>query len=274
VTERQPVSVVVPAHNAAATLGAQLDALRSQTDAPSFEIIVVNNRSTDATEKVARTVAGGEQRVRVVDAPHACGPSYSRNVGIRAAQSEIVVCCDADDVVAPNWVGALAGALETHPYVGGPLEVDRLNEQWLPAHFGSVEFAHGCNIGIRRSLFLDLGGFDERLHTGEEVDLALRLMARDIKLHFVPEAVVHYRYRTTATETWRQSFSFGRVGPSLEREAQGLADFRRDRGTFRRLLWLGRNLVRLTDRSMRVRWMWLAGGLCGRATGYVRDPRS
>jgi glycosyltransferase involved in cell wall biosynthesis len=285
VNDAPTVSVVVPAHDTAQTIGAQIRALQAQDADRVGEIIVVDNRSTDATAAIVDDVARSDARIRRIAARENAGPSYARNVGIRSATNDAVLCCDADDVVTTGWVRAFSEALVEKPYVGGPLEVDELNEQWLvdgrgrwgsgrPGCFGKLEFAHGCNLGIRKSLFLSVGGFDERLRTGEEIDLAIRLRERGVSLGFVPSAIVHYRFRTGVSDNYRQSFSFARNAPLLERRARSIAGFRRDGGGVKRALWLTRHLGDLGEPSGRIRWTWVAGTLCGRAVGYSRAFRA
>lgn len=277
-TENTPaVSIVIPAHNAAATLNEQLDALRAQADGHT-EIIVVDNGSTDGTRALVERAGAVDTRVRVVTADTGQGPSYARNVGITAARAEQVLCCDADDVVADGWFDALTGALAAHPFVGGPIEVDRLNPPWLadgrgrwgvdqPGTFGGIEFAHGCNLGIRRSVYLDAGGLDEQLHAGEEIDLALRLRRAGTPLSFVPGAIVHYRYRRELRALVRQAFAYGRVVPTLNRRGATVAGFVPAPAGWRRGLWLVAHMPVLFDRAGRVRWLWTAAGWAGRLWG-------
>ena len=277
------VSVVIPAHNAAATIESQLEALRGQGQGLAVEIIVIDNASKDDTAAIVRRCARDDARIRLVAAPAGRGAAYARNIGVAAARGELIACCDADDVVGEQWLEHLVAALGEHEYVGGPLEVDRLNEKWLadargrwgalgPSQFGNIEFAHGCNLGIRRDTFRRAGGFDERLLAGEEIDLALRVWKIGIRLHFVPGAVVHYRYRTTVGANCRQSFSFGKVAPVLQQRAERLDGFEPDATVARHAAWLVPNVFKLASRPGRVRWTWVAAGLFGRAAGAIRAP--
>jgi glycosyltransferase involved in cell wall biosynthesis len=277
------ISVVIPARDAAATLGAQLDALLAQDPGVEWEIVVADNGSRDGTRDLVERYNAREPRVRLVDASDRAGVSHTRNVGIRAARASHIAMCDADDVVAPSWLRTISRALEDHDFVGGPLELDLLNAPEVvetrgralgdgPGDFGGVlAFAHSCNVGFHRELVDRCGGFDERLPAGEDVDLSLRFTLEGSPLFFEPEAVVHYRYRTGGAALYRQARSYGRVKAELRRRfaAAGL-DVRDGGRAWRRAAWLVRHAGLLRDAAGRSRWLWTAGGVVGDVEGRVR----
>ena len=122
------LSVVVPAFNAAATIGAQLDALQRQHwDAP-WEVIVADNGSTDNTAALVAQRAATDGRIRLVDASDARGAAHARNRAVAAARGSVIAFCDADDVVGAGWVAAMGSALKRTPFVTGPQEYKTLNE--------------------------------------------------------------------------------------------------------------------------------------------------
>ncbi len=274
------LSVVIPARNARATLDAQLDALLGQQADCTWEVVVVDNGSDDGTPALVEEYTRRDPRVRLVRADDASGPSHARNVGAQHARGTHLACCDADDVVAGGLVAAMADALQQHRFVGGAIELDHLNPPWLAAgrgrslegglmHFAGVAFAHGCNLGIERSLLLERP-FDERLRAGEEIDLALRLHALGIDCTFVPSAVVHYRYRRSLRATMRQAYVGGLVAPTLRAAFPGAPRARHAR----RAAWLAGHLLALTDRSGRIRWTWIAGEEAGQLVGAWRLRRT
>jgi glycosyltransferase involved in cell wall biosynthesis len=280
VTETPAISVAIPVHDAAATLPAQLDAVLGQTGVPPFEVVVANDRSRDGTRAIVEAYVARDPRVRLVDSPGPPGPSATRNVAVRSARARVVACCDADDVVADGWLVAMARALDRHAFVGGVLEVASLNDPLVVAARGTsipgrlgelhgLRFAHGCNLGIERARFLDVGGFDQRLQAGEEIDLAIRLAQRGVHVREEPCAIVHYRYRSEPAALRRQAFAYGEVHPYLARElrAAGLAHPKRFAG-LRQWAWLAKSALRRdTDPAMELRREWVLASKRGQLAG-------
>ena len=286
--DAEPVSlsVVVAAHDAAATIGAQLEALLAGSPMQSYEIVVVDNGSTDATAAVLGDFAARSERVRVVQATDGRGPAYARNEGARVARGRALAFCDADDVVGVGWVDAMGRALAEHAFVCGPVELDLLNPAWLAGSRGSTgtsavavfegafPFASSCNLGIDRARFLAVGGFDEQLVVGEDIDLSMRLHLLGIALHFAGDAVVHYRYRPTMGSTFDRAIAYGAARPVIAERwrGRGGVPVPRWRGA-RNWLWLVRHLGLLRSRPGAARWLWVAGQRLGALRGSWRVRR-
>lgn len=215
------VSVVIPAYNAESTIAAQLDALAAQqTDVP-FEVLVCDNGSTDATRSVALSYAASIPRLRVVDASARRGPAAARNIGVSQAAAERVLFCDADDIVEAGWVKAMSDALGVADLVAGALDGRSLNTgnrasvSWevsadirMPfwTRFGA---GASSNLAVRRSVFLEVDGFDERLQTGEDVDFCWRVQLAGHSFARCPSAVVRSRQRDGRRAVFRQAYSYG-----------------------------------------------------------------
>jgi hypothetical protein len=131
--------------------------------------------------------------------------------------------CDADDVVAPGWLAGLAGALREHGLVGGALERSLLAPRGIgrgldiapaPDPRGRMRVIGG-NCGFRREVFDRIGGFDEELRRGEDIDFGLRARLAGYDPHFVPEAIVHLRPRRRLIDVADQAFADGRSWPAL-----------------------------------------------------------
>ena len=106
------LSVILPVYNGAAHIGDQLDALLAQSWSKPWELVVVDNDSTDLTPAIVEQyVAKHPDRIRVTSAPEQHNLSYVRNVGVRTARADAVAFCDDDDLVGATWVASMGDAL-------------------------------------------------------------------------------------------------------------------------------------------------------------------
>lgn len=225
------ISVVIACYNAQDTLGAQLEALAQQTYPDGFEVLLADNGSTDASVAIAESYLPRLPGLRVVDASQRRGPAHARNVAARAATTPWLAFCDADDVVAQDWLTSMARALWRHPFVGGRFESTLLNhgrvlrsrelqqdDELQRSPFGpDLPHAGAGNMGVHRDVFLGVGGFDESLTCLEDTDLSWRLQLTGVPLAFRPQAVVHVRLRSSWSGMWSQGLAYGRASALLER---------------------------------------------------------
>lgn len=285
---RPEVSVVIPVHNAAGTLVEQLESvLVAQADAPSGEILVVDNRSTDESAALATAWADTHDvDLRVIDAAARAGEPFARNVGLAAARGRHVLYCDADDRVAPTWISSMADALQHAPYATGPVDMYELNPPWIADVRGAsvtgrsvmydrVPYAHGCNMGFRRDELVALGGFDEDYTAGCDLDIAIRMWEAGHDLGYHEGARIHYRLRPTLRETYRQGVFYGRFRvPIRARLAAVGVEAAHERRGLRRMLWLARRAPSAAvSRRSRARWVWVLGQLVGEFEG-AREHRT
>lgn len=221
-------SVVIPTYNAAHVIGQQLQALADQVEAPRFEVVVADNGSTDDLATAVEAWRSRLPLLRVVDASRGRGVSVARNVGIEHAVTDRILICDADDVAGPTWVASLVEGLELHPLVSGPIETSRLSGPsagWVPiplrTHdlletWGGRTYGIGGNLGLRREVWSAIGGFDEGYPAGaEEIDFAWRARDAGYVFGYVPEALLHYRIRTSLRGVLRQQYNSGRGTSTL-----------------------------------------------------------
>lgn len=246
------ISVVIPARDAADTIGQQLAALADQEVDGDWEVIVADNGSTDGTADVARSFADRLPGLRVVDASERVGVNAARNVGISRARGEHILICDADDVVAPCWIEAMSHALRTWDLAGGQLDEHRLNmgttrlirspyrPGMLPVAGEYKPYAVGCNLAVRRSVWEALGGFDESwVGGGDEIEFCWRAQLRGYGIGFAEGAVVAYRYRTDVRATLRQ------ISRSAQAQARLFCEFRSE------------GMPRRSPRAGAKGWVWL-----------------
>ena len=218
---QQPhVSVVVPVGSIDDALLEQVAALREQSaELPTEVVLACNSSATGSLATltgIAREVGPGW---RAVDASARRGPAFARNRGAEAATGEWLLFCDADDIVAPGWVDAMAAALQEADAVTGPLPPfgppEALaakpagRDDALPTYM-DVPYLPSGNLGVRREAFEAVGGFDERLRTSEDIAFAWSLRVRGCRMAWAPDAVVRRRYRGGLWPMTRQHFRYGR----------------------------------------------------------------
>jgi len=172
-------SFVIPARNESKSIGACLHSIEDASHGypGEVEIIVVLNRCTDSTESIA--LASG---VKVV-VDNSRNLAKIRNAGARSASGEILITIDADSTMSPNMLGEVDRALLSGKYIGGGVPI-------RPERFSVGIFLSGLLIycclppGLSAGLFWcyccdfnAIGGFDETVVIGEDVDFARRLKA-------------------------------------------------------------------------------------------------
>ncbi len=246
---------------------------------------MVDNRCTDGTAARFRQWSErSDTTARLVEASERRGEPHARNVGFRAADGELIAYCDGDDVVSGTWVAAMQSGLRDNHYLTGPVDVDLLNEDWqrsvrgralfesLAQTYGGVPFAHGCNMGFRREMLADLGGFDESFMIACDVEIAIRAWRAGVELGWQPGALVHYRLRDSLPALYRQARAYSASRPRIRQllpEKVDHADERRAR--VRRAAWLARHLPTNTRRQEWARWLWVAGQLHGETAAWLKN---
>jgi GT2 family glycosyltransferase len=280
------VSVVIPARNVAAVIDEQLDALSRQRYAGAWEVVVVDNASTDDTGARARAWDRLLPALQVVTPTVRGGStaSLARNTGVAASRGDLVLHCDADDIVADGWVDALVAAADDADMLGGTVDLDRLNTPrtvarrgWrpatdhLPVTLGFLPDVAGGNCAIWRRVLDDVGGWNERYLAFDDVELAWRVQLAGYRLAFAPGALIYHRLRPSLGALWRRTLRDG------EGEVQLYTDFRAhgmprtDTGAALRT-WVGR-LVHLPDLVVPghgAAYVRQTGATLGRARGSVR----
>ena len=285
VFEKAQLSIVIPVRNGATTLGRQLDALvEAHKPCVPIEVIIADNGSTDATVEIALSFVDALP-IRVVDASRGTGINVARNCGISGSMGEWILLCDADDEVDIDWLVHMAADFDLdHALLGGPIDYQRLNEpaarRWRGATFASVTVhhdflasAHGANCGFTRKAFDAINGFDESfLGGGDDTDFFWRAQLAGFALHVVPNAVVHYRLRSTLRGLWSQSVGYGASGALLYRKFESSGLHRRGvRPVLHDVWWLASRLPFSLPIGRRGAWLRVLGGSWGKVLGSVRN---
>ena len=228
------ISVVVCAYNEEARTEACLESLFNQDlDSELFEIVFVDDGSTDRTPEIVRDVLGrrfdGElPEFRYYRIEHG-GLCAARNTGIDQSRGQIVAFIDADAIAEPDWIRRLLAPFEHAErvgVVGGRIRIlnpesrtARLLHIW---HYDASDTKDviGCNMAYRRELFAKHGAFRTCFQSrGDETELVSRLSAA-CETRKVPHAVV-YHERPESLRSWlRERRANGRFYAWLERLAQ------------------------------------------------------
>jgi len=208
------ISVIIPALNEAEMIGQCLDCLAgSNFPRNAFEVIVVDNGSTDRTVEIAQSYSR-QLRITVLQEP-GVNISALRNLGAGAAKGEILAFLDADCLVPADWLENADQNLRTDSegIIGGniaiPEESRWVARTWYGVGYapkdGEVTYVPSGNMLMRRAPFLRMGGFDKSLQTSEDDDLCLRAHAAGLPVRAVAKmAVVHLRTPQTLREFYRR----------------------------------------------------------------------
>jgi glycosyltransferase involved in cell wall biosynthesis len=190
------VSVIVPAHDAGTTIGRTLAALAAQRFEGGYEVVVVDDASSDATAVLAERA--GARLVR--QAPRA-GPAAARNAGVAAASAALLAFTDADCEPAPTWLAAGAAALRDADLVTGPIApapgaaVGPFDRTLRVS--GPSPLFESANLFVRRATFERVGAF-ARLpgvaagHFGEDALFGWRARRTGARVAYAPGALVHH----------------------------------------------------------------------------------
>ncbi|MBF6062766.1 glycosyltransferase [Nocardia terpenica] len=220
------VTVVVPAHLSTATdlahLDEQLAALAAQDYRGALEVLVADNGSpVDLRDHLAHRDFG-DLKVRHVDASAERGASAARNIGAAHADTPILLFCDHDDRVRPDWASRLVEFLgDDHDVVSSAVEGRTLNtanprhaaevpapEDFQPPGATAPTLLAG-SMACRTTAFRELGGFDTGYTANEDVEFGWRAHRAGYRTGFLPAALVAYRYRTTFRAGYRQGRARG-----------------------------------------------------------------
>jgi glucosyl-dolichyl phosphate glucuronosyltransferase len=210
----QDVSVVISTHNRCALLARALDSLTHQRVPPGleYEIIVVDNGSSDDTRRTVETFGQASANVRYVYEPQR-GVSYGRNTGIGRAQAPIIAFTDDDNVVGEHWVATIKTLMDAHPdvwAVGGPIRAEWPadvpawldHEHWGPLailDYGDRPFYTSArdprclltaNLAFRREVFERIACFSADFPRCQDHELLVRLWRAGGRALYAPELVV------------------------------------------------------------------------------------
>lgn len=211
--DHQPIfTIVIPCYNAARFLDATLASVAAQS-CKEWELILVDDGSTDTSVAIARRFAEHETRMQVIQANHG-GVSAARNLGIRMARGKYLAFLDADDLWHPDKLSAHLRHLESRPEVGvsfcraqfmtadGSLTAVRSSGRihgLRPAHFLYENPTTTTSaLVVWREVFEQVGGFDESMSYSEDLEWLVRVRCRSAwEIEGIDDALTFYRASDT-----------------------------------------------------------------------------
>jgi mycofactocin system glycosyltransferase len=225
------VSIIVPVKNRSQEIASCLQSL-AHLDYPSekVEIIVVDDASDDHTPEVV-----GQFPVRLIALPQPKQASFCRNLAAQDASGEILAFIDSDCLADPCWLrelipafkdvemGAIGGMVDAYYEAKGLDRYEKVKSSlkigsWFRSTHEADSFFYvpSCNLLVRRDLFLKVGGFEEDLHVGEDVDLCWRLRDEGYHIEYRPAGKVYHRHRNQIKSFCSRRFDYGTSEPLLQ----------------------------------------------------------
>lgn len=201
------VTVIMPVFNAEPYLAQAVNSILAQ-DFGDFEILVLDDGSTDASLAIARRLADGDRRVVIVRGDHQ-GVVHWRNQGVAMAKGELIAMMDSDDIALPERLGRQVAFLAQHPDCdavgaqalridpgGRPINIWRVPERHEDIDREHIAGRAGAIINptvmMRKAAVIESGGYRDGILSAEDYDLFLRL-AEMGKLANLPDVLLRYR---------------------------------------------------------------------------------
>jgi glycosyltransferase involved in cell wall biosynthesis len=207
------VSIVITTHNRAGLLPAAMHSVLAQTFG-DFEVIVVDDGSTDATRQAVR--AFEDPRIQYVRHEQKRGLSAARNTGLHSARGKYVAYLDDDDTWLPEKTALQENVLEAHSnkclvYCGGLwMSGSAIESRWVPVARGLMkDFIYGgytlpsSNMMVSREALTSIGGFSEDLVSCIDHDIWMKMAQAGFDMDFVPKELVVYRRHACSQMTTR-----------------------------------------------------------------------
>lgn len=233
-------SLIVPVYNRPDEVRELLLSLQAQRSR-SYELIIVEDGSTQSSRSVVAELGASLPSVQYIETPNG-GPSRARNIGASRATGDYLLFLDSDVVLPPRYLVSVEEGIMLSGYdaFGGP---DKASPDFTPMQ-RAINYAmtstlttggirggkakgmetfkpRSFNLGCRRDLYLHLGGFDEAMRFGEDIDLSLRLLESGARVGLIPEAWVYHKRRVDLRKFFKQVHNSGIARIHLENRHPG-----------------------------------------------------
>lgn len=201
-------SVIVITRNSERTIDRCIKSLKEQSQKPS-EIIVVDSSPNDLTVEIAR-----RNHVRVVREP-ILGRGRARNTGIKYARSKIVVFAPADAYFDRDWLKYLLSPFKDPKLAGVAGNIYAANRQRIASYLLDLTLRDKphyatTNIAYRKDVLIEVGGFDDRLETADDVELAWRVLRAGYSIGYAPKAILYHLHPETIADFLAMQYYLGK----------------------------------------------------------------
>lgn len=214
------VSVIIPAYNAEKTIRGCLDSLMKQDYTEGYEVIVVDDGSTDSTSKIVSEY----KDVRFTRQKNA-GPAAARNKGASQARGDIILFTDSDCIPESNWITEMIKPFRNSSDIVGVKGRYKTRQREITAKFVQLEYEDKYNYmqkndhidfidtysaGFKKNVFLEMNGYDTEFPVAcaEDVELSYRLSNKGFKMVFNPDAIVYHIHPNKLSHYLKKKFKF------------------------------------------------------------------
>ncbi len=234
------LSVVVPVYNDPRGIRTTLESVAEQTyPAESYEVLAVDNGSTDGTGEVIRAFAGLYDHVHLVVEDELQGSYAARNEGVENACGSLVAFLDADMTVEEDWAESVVASHERHgwDYMGAPVETYIEGERTIGAVYDDLlggfpveqymtekGFTVTASLAVTREVFDEVGSFDERYTSQGDGEFGKRVREAGFVQHYEPAITVYHPTRTDLRAWLRKQVRIGRGAAQHRRFHPGYSD--------------------------------------------------
>ncbi|MFU8867008.1 glycosyltransferase [Natronococcus sp.] len=235
------LSIIIPVYNDPDGISNTLRSLRKQTcSVDGYEIIVVDNDSTDETRQIAAEIAADTKNTIVVDETDVQSSYAARNTGIEYASGEILAFVDADMTVPATWVEELLALFERRAvdYVGCDVKLYIEGSETIIGKYNvatgfAIEhyvternFAPTCCLAVRRAVLSDVGSFDSNLISSGDLEFGQRVAAAGYTQYFAGELTMYHPARKTVSALRSKALRVGRGHEQLSTKYSEYSDAR------------------------------------------------
>lgn len=229
-------SIIIPVYNDPEGLSTSVQALTEQDDR-DYEIVIVDNGSTDNTYEIATRLTKNKQ-VTAISEPSIKSSYAARNAGIEASNGDVIGFIDANMWCEPNYIksikntcrnkgwkvfGCAVKIVNNGSFIGKYNQRTDLNIERCINKYG---FSPTCSLVVEREVIENIGKFDPRLQSGGDREFGYRVRDGGYDLHYEPTISVYHPARTTLSEIVSKNFRIGRGFQQLHRYHEDQFDIR------------------------------------------------